>query len=94
VENELIEAVETLLLDPLYQGFVATALAVSDEYDKGLIKNLDAFDMQCLETAFMIAGEPLKTWQSFVSDPDVPPVVAMALNALFNGAAGQRGGSL
>ncbi|MEX1299905.1 MAG: adenosylcobinamide amidohydrolase [Desulfotignum sp.] len=94
VENELIETVETLLLDPLYQGFMATALAVSDEYDKGLIKNLDAFDMQCLETAFMIAGEPLKTWQSFVSDPDVPPVVAMALNALFNGAAGQRGESL
>jgi adenosylcobinamide amidohydrolase/ABC-type Fe3+-hydroxamate transport system substrate-binding protein len=94
VENELIEAVETLLLDPLYQGFVATALAVSDEYDKGLIKNLDAFDMLCRDTAAMIAGEPLQTWQSFVSDPDVPPVVAMALNALFNGAAGQRGGSL
>ncbi|MFO7989495.1 MAG: adenosylcobinamide amidohydrolase, partial [Desulfotignum sp.] len=94
LENVLIETVETLLLDPLHQGFVATALAVSDEYDKGLIKNLDAFEMLCRDTATMIAGEPLQTWHPFVSDPDVPPVIALALNTLFNGAAAQNGGSL
>jgi iron complex transport system substrate-binding protein len=92
-ENMLIQKVETLLLDPLYQGFMATALAVSDDYDKGLVKNLDAFDMMCRETAILIAGEPLQTWQPFITGQDVPRVIAMALDALFNGAAGQ-GGSL
>jgi predicted peroxiredoxin len=94
LENVLIETVETLLMDPLYQGFMTAALAVSDEYDKGLIKNLDAFEMLCRDTAAMIAGKPVTTWQSFVSNPDVPPVMTMALNTLFNGAAGQHGGSL
>jgi hypothetical protein len=83
--------VETLLLDPLYRGFMATALAVSDAYDKGLIKDLGAFEQLCRETAEMIAAKPLETWQVFVTRPKVPRVIAMALDTLFNGAVGQGG---
>jgi adenosylcobinamide amidohydrolase len=90
-ENMLIQKVETLLLEPLYQGFMATAMAVSDEYDKGLIKDLGAFEQTCRETAEMIAAKPLETWQVFVTRPKVPRVIAMALDALFNGAVGQGG---
>jgi iron complex transport system substrate-binding protein len=90
-ENMLIQKVETLLLDPLYQGFMATAMAVSDEYDKGLIKDLGAFEQTCRETAEMTAAKPLETWQVFVTRPEVPRVIAMALDALFNGAVGQGG---
>jgi adenosylcobinamide amidohydrolase/ABC-type Fe3+-hydroxamate transport system substrate-binding protein len=90
-ENMLIQKVETLLLDPFYRGFMATAMAVSDEYDKGLIKDLGAFEQTCRETAEMIAAKPLETWQVFVTRPKVPRVIAMALDALFNGAVGQGG---
>jgi adenosylcobinamide amidohydrolase len=90
-ENMLIQKVETLLLDPLYRGFMATALAVSDAYDKGLIKDLGAFEQLCRETAEMIAAKPLETWQVFVTRPKVPRVIAMALDTLFNGAVGQGG---
>jgi hypothetical protein len=71
---------------------MATALAVSDEYDKGLIKDPAAFDMLCHDLASMIAGKPLAQWHDFVSDPDLSPVLAMALNALFNGAAARQPG--
>jgi ABC-type Fe3+-hydroxamate transport system substrate-binding protein/adenosylcobinamide amidohydrolase len=92
LENRLIEQVETLLLDPLYQGFMATALAVSDEYDKGLIRDSAAFEMLCHDTASMIAGKPLEQWHDFVSDSNLSPVMTMALNALFNGAAARQAG--
>ncbi len=94
LENQLIETVETLLLDPLYQGFTAMALAVSDEYDKGLIKDPVAFDRLCHDMASMIAGTPLTQWHDFVSDKNLSPVMTMALNALFNGAAARKAGPL
>ncbi|MDT8379387.1 MAG: adenosylcobinamide amidohydrolase [Desulfotignum sp.] len=90
LENHLIEQVETLLLDPLYQGFMAMALAVSDEYDKGLVKDPEAFDMLCHDMASMIAGKPLDQWHDFVFGRNLSPVMTMALNALFNGAAARQ----
>jgi hypothetical protein len=67
---------------------------VSDEYDKGLIKDPAAFDRLCHDMASMIAGTPLTQWHDFVSDKNLSPVMTMALNALFNGAAARNAGPL
>jgi hypothetical protein len=44
--------------------------------------------------ASMIAGTPLTQWHDFVSDKNLSPVMTMALNALFNGAAARNAGPL
>ena len=82
----LFNAVETLLLEPRYAGFVTSALALSDSYENGLIADLGAFDLWCRRMAAEIAGRDLPGIKDFFSDADLPKVQAMMLNALVNGA--------
>ncbi len=83
--NELVAQVETLLLEKPYIGFMETAFSVSDEYEKGLIRDLTAFDAQCLAVVRMISGKPVDELRPIVTRKDVPHVLAQSLNTLFNG---------
>lgn len=77
--------VEHRLLDPKYASFMQVALAISDQYERGLITDLSAFDAWCRYAADTIAGTPIPPVT--ISGTDVPLVIAKAL-AVF--AAGEK----
>jgi len=80
------EGVEHLLLDPFYAGFIQSALALSDAYEKGLVRDLGAFEIWCREIMQEIAGEKVDDPRDFIVSDKIPMVQKMALNALINGA--------
>ena len=82
--NELVAAMEEILLDPRYAAFVATAFAVSDDVERGLIRDLGLFDALCHQVASEIAGRELTVLEELIGD-EFPQITRMALNAIFNG---------
>lgn len=77
--------VEALLLDPQYEGFVAAALALSDDYDKGLVKDLTLFKAWARRVAESVSGKAIPEMKDFADTQDLSPVMGIALNALMNG---------
>jgi len=84
-KNKTFGALEELLLDPLYSGFIKSALALSDDYEKGLLANLSVYDLQCKIVAEKIAGKKITELKDLVGINDIPVVLKSALNALLNG---------
>ncbi|MBE9530461.1 MAG: adenosylcobinamide amidohydrolase, partial [Proteobacteria bacterium] len=44
-KSALLGAVEEILLDPRYSGFIESALVLSDNHEKGLVKDLSAYQL-------------------------------------------------
>jgi iron complex transport system substrate-binding protein len=84
--GDLACKVEHLLLEKKYSGFVEMALAVCDEYEKGLIKDLSLYERTCRMVAADISGQPVDRIQDYLEGQDIPRVLKMALNALITGA--------
>ncbi len=84
-KNKTVGALEELLLDPLYSGFIKSALALSDDYEKGLLDNLSLYNFQCKRIAEKIAGNKIAGLKDLVGIDDIPVVLRSALNALLNG---------
>ena len=84
-KNKTVGALEELLLDPLYSGFIKSALVLSDDYQKGLLDNLSAYNIQCKGVAEKIAGNKISELKDLVGIDDIPVVLKFALNALLNG---------
>ena len=78
--------VEDILLDPVYAGFVESALVLSDDYEKGLIKNISLFNQWCESVARDIAGKKFKDMKTFIETDEIPVVLKITLNAILNGA--------
>ena len=85
-KGELGIMVEQILLDPVYAAFLESAFALSDDYEKGLIKNLASYDLWCRDVAWQIAGEEFEDMKDFVGEDDIPVVLKKALNGILNGA--------
>ncbi|MEA1948223.1 MAG: adenosylcobinamide amidohydrolase [Thermodesulfobacteriota bacterium] len=83
----LLGAVEKILLDPRYSGFIESALVISDNYEKGLVKNLSTYQLWCHLMAEEIAGKKMDQMRELVSMDDMPVVLKMALNAILNGVS-------
>ncbi|MEA3435478.1 MAG: adenosylcobinamide amidohydrolase [Thermodesulfobacteriota bacterium] len=84
-KNKTVSSLEEILLDPLYSGFIKSALALSDDYEKGLLDNLSAYNLQCKRIAERIAGNKIAELKDIVGIVDIPVVLRSALNALLNG---------
>lgn len=78
-------ALEALLLEPRYAGFIETALVVSDAAEKGLIQDTTAFNATAREIAVEIAGKNITDMKRMVARDDFPAPLRTALNALLNG---------
>jgi len=91
-KNKTVGSIEELLLDPLYSGFIKSALALSDDYEKGLLDNLSAYNLQCKRVAEKIAGKKITELKDLVETDDIPVVLKSALNALFNGIYFRKNG--
>ena len=68
------------------------ALVLSDDYEKGLVDNLAAFEAWCRQIAGDIAGRNIPQLKDLLVTKDLPLVQQMALNAVVNGVYYQRGG--
>jgi len=84
-KNKTVGALEELLLEPFYSGFIESALALSDDCEKGLLDNLYAYNLQCKRVAEKIAGKNIKELKDLVGIDDIPVVLRSALNSLLNG---------
>ncbi len=83
--NVLSGAIESLLLDPQYAGFIESALAINDEYNKGLVKDLTSFSLWGKNIAEQIAGREIPKMKDIVVTDTLPPVLKIAFNSLLNG---------
>ncbi len=84
-DNAMARVAETVLLEPRFAGFLHMAFAVSDEYEKGFIKDLSPFNAACYQTAVEIAETPITAFKDLVAPEHLPRVLEMALNAVLNG---------
>lgn len=84
--SKQVQALEGLLLNPRYAGFLESALALSDAHTRGLVGNLDLFDAQCRRIAETIAGRPLN-WPAPCNGKsgDLPEPLIKAFKALLAG---------
>jgi adenosylcobinamide amidohydrolase/ABC-type Fe3+-hydroxamate transport system substrate-binding protein len=83
-KSRFASEVEALLLDPKYSGFLQITLSISDDYQKGLIKDLSSFEAFCRNIASDICGLDMDELEPMVQT-DLPHVIRMGLNALLNG---------
>nr|WP_319396211.1 helical backbone metal receptor [uncultured Desulfobacter sp.] len=89
-KSEFNAMVEHLLLNKDVAGFMASALSLSDAYERGQVATLDAFDLWCGQMAQKIAGRPIDI-MDMIRDHDIPIVIKKALNAVMAGAKARIG---
>ena len=78
----LTQKLEELLMTPFYASFLETALAVSDEYRKGLIKELAFFDVMCCSVAARLSGRRNVAARDIPTADALPPVISRTFGAL------------
>ena len=84
-KGEATVALEEILMTPRYAGFVQSAFALSDAYDRGLFTDLTAHELWCKTIAEEIAGMKIPHLRDLVGEEDIPLPLKMSLNALLNG---------
>ncbi len=84
-KNQFAGEVEELLLNPIYAGFMEMAFSLSDDYEKGLIKDISLFQKLSNSIALEICDNNMKDSIDIIKKPKLPLVIKIALNALFNG---------
>jgi len=83
--NDQVAALETILLEPRYAGFLESSLTLSDDYEKGLFTDLTAYDLYCKIIAEEIAGGEIERMEDLIERKELPMVLNRALNAFMNG---------
>ena len=78
-------SLEEILMEPRYAGFVQAAFALSDNYERGLIRDLSSHQLCCQTVAEEIAGKKIPAFRDLVTAEDMPVPLKMSLNALLNG---------
>jgi len=81
----LIGALEEILLQPQYASFIKASLAISDNYERGLISDLSVFELWCRNVAEEIAGREIESMSELIAYEDMPCVLRMVLNSILNG---------
>jgi iron complex transport system substrate-binding protein len=84
-DRDYAALLEEALLEPTVAGFMESALAISDAYERGLIQDLEPFRQWCRLTASEIAGLPVRMLMNPLGASDLPPVIRLAFNALLSG---------
>ena len=78
-------ALEEILMDPRYAGFLQASFALSDAYRRELISDLSSYQHWCKKVAEEIAGQKIPKLRDLVNTKDIPVPLKMSLNALLNG---------
>ncbi|MBU0681509.1 MAG: adenosylcobinamide amidohydrolase [Proteobacteria bacterium] len=80
----LRKQMEIILLQPQYASFLKSIMAISDDYEKGLVDDLSSVDLWCQTVAKQIAGGEMTVEVKDVEN--LPKVLAKGLSALLAGA--------
>ena len=83
--SKLRKEVESLLLQPRYASFIKALMAISDDFEKGLVDDIGAVDYWCKAIAEEIGGKGVELKN--IHDDKIALVVGKGLGALFSGAA-------
>ena len=78
-----LSELETLLLEPRYQSYMAAAFAISDDYESGLITDLAGFTLWSKAVANEIGGKTVEL--KLVEDQQMPIVLRTAISAFICG---------
>lgn len=80
---------ERLLLEPRYSGFLQSILAISDDYERGLVSDLSGVELWCRKVAHNIGGAalPIKPVAG------LPLVLGKGLGAILSGLSQAQTGS-
>ena len=78
-------SLEEILMEPRYAGFVQAAFPLSDDYERGLIRDLSGYQLWCQTVAEEIAGKKIPEFRDLVTAENMPVPLKMSLNALLNG---------
>jgi adenosylcobinamide amidohydrolase len=84
-KSDFTGAVEEILLDPRYEGFIQSSLAISDDYEKGLVKDLTQYNEWARSVAEEIAGRRIDDIKEIALTEKMPRVIGISLNAICNG---------
>jgi len=84
-KGEATVALEEILMSPRYAGFVEAALALSNDYQRGLISDLGGYQLWCNSVSEEIAGRRISKPRDLVTMKDLPVPLKMSLNAILNG---------
>ena len=84
-KSHLANALEEILLQPRYASFITSSLALSDNYEKGLIDDLEPYSLWCRALAEEIAEKEIKDMIDLIDSENMPIVIRMSLNSLLNG---------
>ena len=84
-QKRLATKLGELLTMPYYSSFIESALAISDEYRKGLIKDLIFFDDMCCRVAAKLSKRPNVTPADIPTTDALPVVISKAFGALVTG---------
>jgi iron complex transport system substrate-binding protein len=68
-------------------GFIESALAINDQYERGLISDIASFEIWSDQISERIAGNAISQKQTFSFSTSLPPVLKIAFEALLNGIA-------
>lgn len=77
---------EAILLQPGYAGFLKAIMAISDDFEKGLVNDLSSIDLWCQTVARQIAGGEVAIETTGLDG--LPTVLVKGLGALLAGASG------
>jgi len=83
-KTEFVGKVEELLLESKYAGFIQMAMTISDDYEKGLIKDLSAFEVFSKAIAMEIAQGHMETFRPLIKK-ELPETIKIGFNAILNG---------
>lgn len=84
-KKRLAATLEKTLQNTRYAGFMASALALSDSYERGLVPDTGAFATLCLSMANELAEKRITRLSPVIAQGDTPMVIRKALNALATG---------
>lgn len=88
-QKMLVTRLEELMMLPYYASFIESAFAISDDYKKGLIKELDFFDEMCCSVAARLSSRSDFTPKDIPSTGVLPVVMDRAFGALVAGISGK-----
>ncbi len=89
-KGDLIRELEAVMLKPEYAGFLAGALAMSDDEQAGIISDFKGFALWGRKISAQLAGKGVDPWQHHFKQDQVEPVVALAFEALINGVCAKE----
>lgn len=89
---QLVAALENVLLQPQYAGFMLGSFAVSDAEQAGSLTDLRGYGMWSRAVSSALAGHAIEPWPHRFAGGQLPPVIALAFESLVNGVCARKPG--